>query len=261
MRANETQVPSFVIDILRAATVTEDRLTLNGQLDRKTYTATAEVLDRIGGKWDKKTKSHVFDQSDDVRGIIAEMIATAEMPRKNALAFFPTPSTLADYMINLCVPVIGKNVNDMNWLEPSAGEGAILDAMVRAGVQVGRPTAIEIDPARHTKLVAKGYVVHNEDFLKYEALSVYHRIAMNPPFVIQGDARAYIAHIEHAYKMLAMGGILVAIAPSSLLYGTDKRTVALRDKIESCGSILELEPDEFKASGTMVRTVLLTLTN
>lgn len=34
-----------------------------GQLDRKQYKAVNEILENIGGKWNRKTKGHVF--SDD----------------------------------------------------------------------------------------------------------------------------------------------------------------------------------------------------
>src|SRR4051794_19253145 len=104
-----------VINILRDAQIEGMHVRLtSGQLQRKTYEAVNEVLSRLGGKWvGRKVSAHVF--ADDPRPLLEDIIATGEMPKKNPLAYFPTPAAIARQMVERAI-VYGSEIV----LEPSA---------------------------------------------------------------------------------------------------------------------------------------------
>ncbi len=87
----------------------------------------------------------------------------------------------------------------------------------------------------------------------------FEAILMNPPFAVAGDPLAYITHIEHAVSMLSPWGILVAIAPPSFTYRSDRRSSAFRAMVETRGGWEALPENAFTASGTEVSTVMLWL--
>lgn len=97
------------------------------------------------------------------------------------------------------------------------------------------------------------------DFLSYNPVSKYQAIIMNPPFAIEGDSLAYITHIEHAWSLLADGGVLISIAPSGFAFREDKRTSAFRSLVEQHGTWRNLESGSFAESGTGVNTVVITI--
>jgi hypothetical protein len=82
---------------------------------------------------------------------------------------------------------------------------------------------------------------------------------MNPPFTLQGDKLAYIAHIWRAFESLKTKGRLIAIAPASLKFRSDKRTAELRERITKHGTIEDLPAGVFGESGTLVSTVLVSM--
>lgn len=243
------------IPILRDYAVIEGasvRLTC-GQLDPKTYKAVNEVLERAGGKWNRKARAHLFDS--DPTKILETIIHTGELPAKNPFAFFETPAAIVQQMIAKA----GSTIHHTAILEPSAGDGAICDEVARAAPE-SIVQAIEIDPERAAKLRNKGYQVLERDFLTYQVLSGFKAILMNPPFAVEGDRQAYITHIEHAYVLLAPQGGLVAIAPIGFTYRSDRRCVAFRDLLAAHGGWEVLPDDAFTASGTNVKTALIWLT-
>lgn len=251
MGRSPTLAPA-VQDALRAATISEDGLTLTlaGQLERATYQATAKAIETLGGKWNRKAKAHLF--SSDVRTILAGVLDgdRLELPKKNPLAFFATPDPLVQLLLNIAGDVRGVRV-----LEPSAGDGAIADELLDAGALVD---VLELDDTRHGHLVAAGYQPVGRDFLAFTPAEPYPVIVMNPPFTAEGDAQAYITHIEHAWtNCLAPGGQLVAIAPSGFTFRQDKRAAAFRALTEQHGEWVDNAPGAFTESGTSVQTVTL----
>lgn len=240
------------INILETAAFDDNTVRLTcGQLERKQYVAVNEVLERIGGKWTRKIGAHVFPT--DPAPLLGHILATGELPPKNPLAFFATPADV---------------VTDMIWharlesthrvLEPSAGTGAIADA-VRSAVPSALLHCVEIDQGRADQLRTKGHDVIGGDFLTFATNVQYDRILMNPPFTLAGDALAYITHIEKAYTHLAPDGRLVAIAPPGFTFRDDKRSRAFHAFVEKNGSWKALESGTFSASGTGVNTVMLWL--
>jgi hypothetical protein len=122
----------------------------------------------------------------------------------SAPQLFPTPPDLADRMVELADIQAGHTI-----LEPSAGTGALLDALRRKPLDLmGGLTVVEVNRSLCDGLAAKGYRVHCADFLACNGeLGMFDRVIINPPFA---DARD-IKHILHALAKLKPGGRLVAL--------------------------------------------------
>lgn len=217
-----------------------------GTLDRKQYVNINEVLENLGGKWNKKLKGHLF--SNDPTEAIDDVILSGEItnPKKEFQQFF-TPPELAEKIISLA------HINDDHKvLEPSAGHGFILDQInVNCNIH-----CVEIVPENVKVLKNKNYnVIYENDFLTLAPAPVYDRIVMNPPFKFQSD----ILHVHHAWKFLKPKGILVSVMSSSITFRDNNKTLEFRNFIEDYGTIIKNPEGAFKSSGTMVNTVIVVL--
>ena len=160
---------------------------------------------------------------------------------------FPTPPELAERVVARA-DVYGKTV-----IEPSAGTGAL--ANVIAGVPA-ELLCIERDLDCCQQLTAMGHEVIYGDFLEYEpGARTFDRVVMNPPFSGGRD----VLHILRAWKLVAPGGRLVAIASAGVKFRRDKATRAFRALVAAHGTMEDLPEDSFAAAGTNVRTVLVVL--
>ncbi len=160
--------------------------------------------------------------------------------------FFPTPPAIVKRMIELADIRPGMTV-----LEPSAGTGAIADAIRQAGVE---PICVEINWTLAEILSKKGYRTYCQDFLTF--YTTIDRIIMNPPFEHGAD----IEHIRHAYTWLAPGGRLVAIASEGPFFRSDRKSIAFREWLDSVGGTSEKLPDgSFLPSGTGVVTRIVVI--
>jgi len=247
-------VDADVMEVLKTAWCVENKLYLPpAQMERKLYERTNEVLTRIGGKWKGgKTRAHLFE--DDPAPLLAEVLNTGIMPLDNPLDFYRTPAEVVERMVEIVGDVSGKVV-----LEPSAGDGAIVEQVV-SKYPSAIIHAVEVDEKRADKLRQKfsGVNVIQADFMEHTP-AVPDVVLMNPPFTLQGDKLAYITHIQKAYDTMKAGGKLVAIAPASLKFRSDKRTAGLREFVNDRGFIEDLPPGIFGKNGTMVSTVLVSM--
>lgn len=214
------------------------------QLDRKLYERTNEVLASLGGKWNRSAKAHVF--AEDCVELIEAAIETGTFTRPGDMGWFPTPKDIAE-----AVAARADIRPGMFVLEPSAGEGALVLEAVKLG---GKVTAIEIDKRRAAKLsnIADVTVVEG-DFLAVDRAMQFDRVLMNPPFAQRMDIR----HVLHALRFLRDGGKLVAIMSAGVEFRSDTLSVEFR---RMCDVIEPLPEGAFKASGTMVRTVVVEIT-
>ncbi|GGB64741.1 ParB/RepB/Spo0J family partition protein [Deinococcus soli (ex Cha et al. 2016)] len=249
-----------VLDALRVAVLSDDGLTLTlaGQLDADTYRRVKKVLDVYGGKWNRKAGTHTF--ASDFRPHLAHLIGGgkvgADNGGKNPLDFFATPAPVITEMFKRIWPWR----QGARFLEPSAGEGAIVDALHEDhGV---RADCLELHPDRADAIRKRGYDVIGGDFLTFTPEQPYDYVLMNPPFTAQGDAWAYITHVEHALTCLKPGGQLVAVVPQGYTFGTYKRIQAFREFCEAnaASPMHTFAPDTFRASGTSVATCLIHVT-
>lgn len=165
--------------------------------------------------------------------------------------FYPSPPEVVTKLLSLAGVQPSHDV-----LEPSAGDGAIVKALMQMGI---RPDCVEIDPDRSDELrdiLPPGAVV-NMDFLKMQPDPDYDRVIMNPPWG-QG---AGVAHVFHAVKFLKPGGMLIGVLGEGLEYRTDGPTIELRQLISQWGGVIQKLPaGSFKAAGTMANAVVFTMT-
>lgn len=137
-------------------------------------------------------------------------------------------------------------------LEPSAGKGHLATACWLAGAAT--IDCVEQNPEHEPALTSCGFGdVFIADFLSVDHPSdldkePYQRIVMNPPFTNNQD----IAHVRHALKWLAPGGILVAIMLNNQTRPRFAELVAEYDP-----EIEEVERGAFKESGTDVPTLIV----
>lgn len=159
------------------------------------------------------------------------------------LQFYRTPEAAADELVNRACPREGFRI-----LEPSCGDGAILDALRRYATKnrIGiRATGVEYDAARAEAARAKGYGVMQANFLQVQPDPVFDLVLMNPPFY----GKHYQKHVEHARKFLKPGGVLYAILPITAV--TDHGFV---EPGRGWDVWKDLPPGSFSESGTNINT-------
>jgi len=157
---------------------------------------------------------------------------------------FPTPPELAKRVVELAEIRAGDRI-----LEPSAGTGALLDALrAKPLAYTGGLVVVEINRGLAEALESRGYDVRCSDFLGCDGdLGQFDRIIMNPPFSNGDDVR----HIEHAMTMLAPGGRLVAICANGPRQQKQLKPIATEWH--------DLDPGSFKASGTNVNAAIVVI--
>ena len=112
------------------------------------------------------------------------------------------------------------------WLEPQAGTGSLIDAMLNNGIPLANITAVE----RHYALVSatttrfEGINIHQVDFLEWAKATEqrFDRIVMNPPYASRDAYR----HVTAATGLLNPNGVLIAIVPITFKHdGEDLETL------------------------------------
>jgi hypothetical protein len=192
-----------------------------------------QVLQALGGALVESRLGNRFAFDYDPREVVQEIVASGCIPDAKSHQFYPTPAALAERVIELAE--IGP---EHTCLEPSAGMGGLADLMPK-----DRTLCVEISALHCKALEAKGYQATRADFLDMHPAVQFSRVVMNPPF---SDGR-WQAHLQHAADMVAPGGRLVAILPS-----TAKRSTAL-----SGFSLEWVGPLERQFPGVSVDVVIL----
>jgi len=260
------KVTDHLIEILKSSTIqwAGDTYTLQlpKQLDRNKYLMVKKALERINGEW--KRNAHVFNY--DPTEAIARIIRTKALPEKNPTAFFPTPADAVQKMFDFL------DEEDLEYapeyatfrvLEPSAGSGAIADA-IREKIPHAVLDTVEFFEPNQDILRAKGYQPHAMSFLDYSVSpdERYNLIMMNPPFSVKGDKNAFDTHVRHAFSLLKPFGEIVAILPTGWIKKNDKKSKAFRDFVSEYGTLTPteiLEEGTFKGSGTNIETCIIHL--
>jgi len=251
-----TQIAHEVLAVLSTLEIEGNNVKITEQLDRKLYLAVNEVLDRIGGKWNRKAKAHVFDTNPTFK--IDNVIECGVLDPKVKTGYFPTPPEIVDKMI-----VLADLDRRHMILEPSAGQGHIADVICSTlKLHPHEIMICENLPENISILRKKEYVVEEFEFLKmaeeFKSNKIeFDRIIMNPPFENQAD----ITHVSRAFDLLADGGRLVSIMALGVTFRQNKKTVDFRDKIlaEHSTYLEHLPEGAFKSSGTMVNTIMVVL--
>ena len=122
--------------------------------------------------------------------------------------YWPTPAWLAQRVVDWCGSAEGLRVT-----EPSAGRGALVEPLTRAGALVD---AIEIDASSAAHLAEKYSRVQRADFLALEPpRKKYDLCVANPPFSGGLDTAFLERSLDWAHRT-------VAILRTHALHGRDR---------------------------------------
>lgn len=191
----------------------------------------------------------------DTRGNAEALKAEALRQKIDGLKFakipgyFPTPAQLVARMIEEAALSDGARV-----LEPSAGSGAIADALRDAGHKV---ECIERHSTLCDILTGKGHAIRQGDFLEQVApADLFDAVVMNPPFENGQD----VQHVRHAFGFVKPGGRVVAIMGAGVMFRQDSRFAEFRAWADDLGAeFVEIPAGAFKESGTGVASVMITI--
>lgn len=193
-------LPFEVIGLLQELAGKDERLGLSYgcKPDKAQRRRLNEVLSAIGGIEDGD--GWRFDYRP--QSVISEIVVSGCIPDAASHQFYPTPEHIA----RAAVEAAQIGPGDV-CLEPSAGLGGIADLL-----PVGMTQCVEVSALHCGVLRAKEHEVTAADFLKWHpAGDRFDRVVMNPPY---SEGR-WLAHVEHAARMVKSGGRLVAILPES----------------------------------------------
>lgn len=183
-------------------------------------------------------------------------VAERELIGMKIAGYFPTPADVVQTMMDYAQVEPG-----MTALEPSAGKGNIVDALLDAGAVV---TAVEWSQTLVNLLQLKytgKIIIEPGDFLTFNDHThpmQWDRIVMNPPFEDGQD----MAHVQHAYGLLRRDGRLVAIMSAGIKSRSDAKTTAFREWLEEVGGTVveELPAGTFyHEAGTNVPTIMVVI--
>lgn len=230
-------------DVLLRSGIEGCELRLPEQLDRSLYKLVAKCIKAAGGKWVRGKGCHVFPHPvRETLGIGADTVEVTDV--QQTFQSFYTPDAVADELVAMLELRPHHAV-----LEPSAGEGALLKACIRAGTKAR--VAVEIDLRKKPSLLPHCDTVCIADFMDVRLGEVgglaipFDAVAMNPPFTGGAD----IHHIKHALTFLKPGGLLAAICGN----GPKQRR-----ELEPLATVWRsLAAGAFKKSGTNVSVAML----
>lgn len=200
-----------------------------------------------------KYKRNTFIFPNDAQPYIDRLMGGDKVNIKKEFQFFATPPKLADELVRRA------DINKKHSiLEPSAGQGAIVDAIIR---KVGNTTVdcCELMDINNSILLYHPNInLIGNDFLLIPKQwnNHYDRIIANPPFNKNQD----IDHVMKMYDCLKEGGRLVCICSKSWSFGSQKKQVQFKKWLHDLGAIVEeIENGAFKESGTSVGGFIITI--
>jgi predicted RNA methylase len=246
-------------------------LRLTVQLDRPDYEQVQAVFDRVagGGRWHRASGTHRWpdhrggDLEVELKAVLAAGVLPPD-PRKVA-GWFATPEKVAGELAEVALSLPGwyGAWETVRVLEPSAGEGALADALHGQGVPTANILCVEPDPWRAALCRSKGYPTIEARFQDVDLLggadgvltaAPFDVVLMNPPFTEPGDSRAWIAHLRRAWALLAGGGRLVCVVPRSIAWADgsrEKDLVRLHGQLTGYGADIGPLPDDaYRPSAT-----------
>ncbi len=241
------KISDDVIEIIEQGRVDDIHFYLPDiKLERQLYIKVNKVLSLLGGKWNKKTKSHIFNKN--IENLIDNAILSSEITDvMKELQYFYTPENIVSQLISLA----DIQKTDVV-LEPSAGKGAIAIELNK----LCKTDVCEIHPEFRDILKEQNINVVSSDFLEYHPSFKYDKIVANPPFTRQQD----ITHVNHMLDICK--GRVVSIMSASVLFRENKKTVEFRNRINDLnGEFIGLPDETFKESGTMVRACIVVVNN
>lgn len=231
------------------------------QLKRCDYNQVKAILNRLGGSWNTQNQVFKFNKCPQA---LVERVLSVGPRRLNQFHFHPTPQCVFDYMAKFTpLEYLGASEGEVRVLEPSCGEGGLIQMLLAFGKAEGRNFLVEgydIDPLNVMFCQEAGLNVQQADFLTIEPVAKYDLIIMNPPF----NRDEFIKHIQHAQKFLNLNGLLISVVPTHWIshwHGKKGREWLLEQA--QINSITNLYPGEFFDSGVFksasVKTTIICL--
>lgn len=170
---------------------------------------------------------------------------------KGIPGFVPTPAPVAVQLVRFAGVEAGDKI-----LEPSAGAGAIIDALLQQNLNL-QISYCELNCYLLDALRAKyegrpGVHFATRDLfdLAITGEARFHRVVMNPPFENGRD----IEHVRKAYQSLRPGGMLAAIVSEGAFSRADRKAGEFRNFLRTHDAdTVSLPTDAFKTSGTRVQ--------
>lgn len=240
-----------VEEILRHCTLEDNVLKLpQVQFNKKSYAEAKKWIEEAGGSWQGgKVQGFTFPfNADRVFSILHE---GKRCNLQQDFQFFATPPEVADWLVMLA----GGVHEDEKVLEPSAGTGAIIDAIHRSCPDV-IVDCYELMPENKEILSKKDNIrILGDDFTKCD-VAQYDKIIANPPFSKNQDIR----HVRRMYECLNSGGVLAAITGPHWEFGSESECKDFRQWLEdNGGKKFEIEEGTFKESGTGTKTIAIVI--
>ena len=184
---------------LRALTCVDNVATLPTE-PINNYAELKKVLTKACGKYKRNT--FVFPYP--ARNVVSALASGKNIDFKKEFQFFATPQALAEKMVDEIMWDKGR----FEILEPSAGHGALVDAVLGRSEDITKVfdvielselnEAILRDKYRH---LGTQVLINQNDFLTVEFSKKYDLIIANPPFSKNQD----IDHIRKMYGAEAEG--------------------------------------------------------
>ncbi|AQT06535.1 class I SAM-dependent methyltransferase [Acetobacter persici] len=184
----------------------------------KAVTAEAcSILERIGGTRVHKFRG-VYEFNYPPKDVINEIVVSGVLPDEKSHQFCPTGKDIAEKAASLLDVQPGMTV-----LEPSAGTGNLVDALGDYLDDLSTVQCVEVSELHGKVLESKGLKTEVADFMSWAAKArnaqrTFDRVIMNPPFC----NRQWRDHLVEAATLVAPGGRLVAILPSSVENGWER---------------------------------------
>lgn len=256
--ATQVTIPEDIVEILRNVEIQGNLVRITQKLDPKVYLACSKILQALGGKWSRKSQATEFHT--DAGPLLEKALSAGKADKRQTIlqAFFSKPGLARTMLTKLALTAQDR------LLEPSAGNGALIRPILDGEFTMPAIGAlIDIDEHHHDVLAelvdadlddprsATPMIALHGDFLAMEFNFRPTAILMNPPFSKGQD----IAHIKHAYKMLAPGGRMVAIASESAFL---PRQEQFREWLNKRGAECErVPPDSFTDTTVHARMIYL----
>lgn len=216
------------------------------RFNKKQYGDVKTVMQKAGGTYTK----NAFSFKEPAIDIYLRIINGEKYNLKKEFQFFATNPTRAAHLVELAE----INSPDLIILEPSAGDGAIVKAILKhtPGAIV---SAFELMPINRAILKEIPFcMVIGNDFLTESSHLTFDRIVANPPFSNNQD----IDHIREMYRRLKNGGIMVSIASKHWQFASGKKEKDFAAWLDSVNAYIEDIPaGDFKESGTNVATCII----
>ena len=248
-------------EVLQSCTVENNVVKLPPQqLDRKVYMEVASALEGIGGKWNRKAGGFVFapGHEEKIDEMLGRIQSGEKVNLKKEFQYFPTPEDIAVFMVNLADIRKYDRI-----LEPSAGQGAIVDKILGVCDNTNTITLCEL-MEQNVSVLQKKYnpvkivmpITTTADFLAQPPTPIFDKIIANPPFTKNQD----ILHVHHMELMLKPGGRLVSVTSKHWKFANDKQSKYFREWLNSLNAeVYDLDNGQFKESGTMVATCVVVI--